>query len=271
MSKYRILLRLVQVFIVAVVMPRVASFVSTLGPDSDKFEVHDFVGFFFALTLVLGTIGSAYFTDATPAPEYEDEPRNRYEERRREREAAYYKTMHQTVPYARKSMILFAVLDGVFNLADAVLEAQALGRFVLGDTWVHNASVSIYAMAVLFFGLSPTIASVYLSKLLSMVNRIPDDYERARKTKSVDWVRTVMGNLGWREYTARDRVEAAATSRSGQSSNHKARVYEAMKQNKDSGRILSFSELRDALGENAPAKSTISTHRNGWLRENGEL
>jgi len=200
---YKGLLHFIQIFVVLVVLPRVADFVGYLGNSQQGFDFHDLIRFAFAATLGLGTIGTAYFSDETPAPEYDDEPANPRERKRREREAVYYATMLQAVPYARRAMWLFALLDGSFNLAEAVRGASASGLF---DVESHGVWTYLYIGATLLFGVAPTALAIVLSRVISMVDRIPEDYQKPLGRKDLDWVRTIMGNLGIREYRAEHQI-----------------------------------------------------------------
>jgi len=202
MKFYKGLLHFIQIFVVLVVLPRVADFVGQLGPVNVGLDFHDLIRFAFAATLGLGTVGTAYFSDETQPPQYDDEPANPRERRRREREAAYYATMLQAVPYARRAMWLFAILDGSFNLAEAVRGAAQNGLFDVER--LGNFLVGIYGSAAVLFGIAPTVLAIVLSRVISMVDRIPEDYERPISKKEFDILRTIMGNLGLKEYRSGD-------------------------------------------------------------------
>lgn len=276
MRMYRSLLRFVQIAIVLVVLPRVASFVSNLGVGEVGFDLHDVISVAFAAVLGLGVVASSYFSDSSEPPYYDDEPTNARERRRREREAVYYATMHQAAPYARRSLIGFAILDGTFNLADALTGAVAAGRFqvaaVIGtlDYNIEFVSVSVYLASVILFGLAPTFLAVYLAKLNSMVDRIPLDYERPATRKEIDWVRTLMGNFGVREYNATQAMRALAGGEEEEqpvrrSSPVRDQILSVLNYHARQGTVLSYSQLVEALGEDGPAPSTISTVRKEWL------
>ncbi len=199
MQFYKGLLHFIQIFVVLVVLPRVADFVSQLGPADST--LHNLIRFAFAATLGLGTIATAYFSDETQPPEYDDEPQSPKERRRREREAVYYTAMLQAAPYARGAMYLFAFLDGSFNLAEAVRGASANGLF---DVETNGGWAYLYMLATILFGVAPTIMALVLSRVSSMVDRIPSGYERPVSRKEFDLLRTVMGNLGLKEYRSSD-------------------------------------------------------------------
>lgn len=274
---YRSLLRFVQIAIVLVVLPRVASFVASLGNNGPGVDLHDIIAVAFAIVLGVGTFGSAYFSDNSVAPEYPDDPTSRREELRRIRERAYYATMLQAEPYARRSMILFAVLDGMFNLADALTGAAAAGRLTLVsdvgtlEGWLLNTPVIVYGIAVVLFGLSPTILSIYLARLNSMVDRIPTDYERPKNHREIDWGRTLLGALGIDERRAsNNQAQNAPKAPQGstRASPQKELVYKAMDHlSAELGRPPTFTEVMELLGERAPSKSTVSKYRNEYLNQ----
>jgi hypothetical protein len=284
---YRNLLRFIQIFVVLVVLPRVADFVGQLGPNSVGLDFHDVIRYAFAATLGLGTVATSYFSNETQPPEYDDEPTNPRERKRREREAVYYTTMLAAAPYARTAMWLLAVLDGTFNLADATMGAANNGLLnpSLGLLYV------VYLVGTILFGLSPTILAIVLSRVNSMVDRIPEDYERPASRKEFDILRTVMGNLGLREYTPENMV--AVLPSSARSDRYLPNVTEqepneyrtneppnSVPKGDQADRITAYldanttpdhyptvSEIRDALAEPKPSKSTISVTRTAWLRE----
>lgn len=284
MKLFKRLLRLIPVLVVLVVLPRVASFVGNLGPIEPGLDLHDVIRFAFAASLGLGTIATSYFSNSSEPPEYEDEPTNPRERRRREREAAYYATMGMAAPYARSAMWLFAGLDGAFNLADAVMGAAANGLFDVANSYMRG----VYIVATVAFGVSPTILAIALTRLISLVDRIPEDYERPMSKKEVDWMRTIMGNLGLREYKASDYAEILGNSaempieprqlpehverterteypeRVGDQSQ---RIWEYLEQNANAVRVPGVTEIRDALEEPKPSKSTISVARNKWIMQ----
>ena len=59
MKFYRFLLRFIQIFVVLVVLPRVADFVGNLGYNQAGFDLHDLIRFAFAATLGLGTVATS--------------------------------------------------------------------------------------------------------------------------------------------------------------------------------------------------------------------
>lgn len=164
MKFYKALLKFIQIFVVCVVLQRVASFVGLLGNNPAELDFHDLIRFAFAASLGLGTIATAYFSDDSDPPEYDDEPHNPRERKRREREAVYYATMKSAAPYARRAMWLVASLDGTFNLADAFYGASLTG---LLNPQIHGNAIYLYGGATMAFGLSPTILAMYLSKVIA--------------------------------------------------------------------------------------------------------
>jgi len=197
MRTYKALLRFIQVAVICVVLPRVASFVGKLGPGTGGFDVHDIINIAFAITLGVGTVATSYFSNETRAPVYDEEPTSLKEKRRRERESAYYAAAQNAAPYAMRAMWIFAFLDSAFNSAEAFLGAYANGLFDVAKYGVFM--VGVYFVATLLFGISPTLLAIYLSRVISMVDRIPEGYEKP--SRGIDVTRTVMGNLGLREYT----------------------------------------------------------------------
>jgi hypothetical protein len=281
---YRNLLRFIQIFVVLVVLPRVADFVGQLGPNAVGLDFHDVIRYAFAATLGLGTVATSYFSNETQPPEYDDEPTNPRERKRREREAVYYTTMLAAAPYARTAMWLLAVLDGAFNLADATMGAAGNGLLDPNLGFLYF----VYLTGTILFGLSPTILAIVLSRVNSMVDRIPEDYERPASRREFDILRTVMGNLGLREYTS-ENIAAVLPSSTRYLPNGIERSPNERRRNQPSNgvprgdqadRIVAYlvanstpdyfptvSEIRDALAEPKPSKSTISVTRTAWLRE----
>ena len=281
MKFYKFLLRFIQIFVVLVVLPRVANFVGLLGSPSAGFNIHDLIRFAFAATLGLGVISTAYFSDDAEAPVYEDEPNNSRERRRREREAVYFASMQNAAPYARRAMFLFAFLDGSFNLADAMYGASASG--LLDPAAQGTVLVIVYGTATFLFGVAPTILAIVLAKVISMVDRIPADYERPATRRQIDLLRTVMGNLGLREYSSGDVVNLYGSGvRLAETSNPElpavvrrtnraegeqtARIIAYLETNATPEYLPKLSEIQTALGDPIPSKSTVSVVRNEWLR-----
>lgn len=279
MKFYKSLLKFIQIFIVLVVLPRVASFVGLLGHNEAGFDLHDVIRFAFAITLGLGTVASAYFSDDTEAPEYDDEPTNARERKRREREAVYFASMQNASPYARRALYIFAFLDGSFNLADALYGASLSG---LIDVAVNGNLAYVYMVATFIFGVSPTMLAIFLAKLISMVDRIPADYERPVNRRQLDLLRTIMGNLGLREYSASDAAALMSntepvrqTPNTEHRTEHRApnriptgeqgtRVMMWLEQNADPNNPPSITEIQQALDEPIPSRSTVSVARADW-------
>lgn len=267
-------MRLVPILIILIVLPRVSSFVRSLSPANEGFDVHDLISVAFALALGLGTIATSYFSSKQPVPEYDEDPRSPREARRRERELAYYATMHAAAPAATAASLLFGFLDSVFNLADAFSGASTIGLFA-----TENASLrTVYYIAVTLFGLSPTILAITLAKVVSMVDRIPENYERPMTHNDIDWVRTIMGNLGIRTYKDIDASDLPAlpnnipdssvrTNRTpNRTPNRSENKSEAMRAYLDRNATLehipSVSELVENFGV---AKATASEVRSKWI------
>ena len=273
MKFYKFLLRFIPIFIVLVVLPRVASFVGLIGNNAPGFDLHDIIRFAFAASLGLGTIATAYFSDETEPPEYDDEPNNARERKRREREAIYFAAMLNAAPYARGAMILFAFLDGTFNLADAFYGATGSG--LLDPTMHGQIEVYLYGAATFLFGVSPTILAIVLSRVNSMVDRIPVDYERPANKRQVDLLRTVMGNLGLQEfrYSDAERLTSPADhnlpDRSNRTNGHgqteRIIAYLDARYANDPTEFPTIPEIQEALQPNPPAKSTVSEVRSRWL------
>ena len=275
MKFYKILLKLIQIAVVLVVLPRVSEFVGQLGPPT---PMHDVIRVAFALTLGLGTISTSYFANDQPPPEYDDEPPNPRERKRREREAVFFATMLNAAPAARKAMILFAFLDGTFNLADAVRGAYQNGMFDVAQQ--GQALTSLYLFATVLFGLAPTILAMMLSYVISLVDRIPMDYERPPTNKrEIDWVRTVMGNLGFREFRAGEalavpdrrpilppRIERPITRSPGRpNGEQQARIFAYLDEHATADHMPSVRSIQADLDDPKPSISTISDARRVWL------
>jgi hypothetical protein len=205
---YKRLMRFIQIAVILVVLPRVASFVTELSPHSPGLDIHDIIAWAFAATLGLGVISTAYFSDESPPPRYDEDPTTPKERKRREREAAYYTTMLQAAPYSRRALYVFAFLDGSFNLADALMGATANGLFDAESTIL----VGVYIVATVLFGIAPTFLAIVLARVISMVDRIPEDYERPVTKREMDLMRTIMGNLGLKEYKSGDAAALLSSS-----------------------------------------------------------
>ncbi len=267
MKFYKFLLRFIQIFVVLVVLPRVASFVGLLGNNQTGLDFHDLIRFAFAATLGLGTISTAYFSDETEPPDYDEEPANPRERRRREREAVYYASMINAAPYARRAMFLFAFLDGSFNLADAMFGASSTG---LLDPALHGPLIYVYGTATFLFGVAPTILAIVLAKVISMVDRIPEDYERPASRKEMDVLRTIMGNLGLREYRAGEAAElyhARPALPEPMNGGQAARIRDYLERHYREGQVPTIPEIQHGLGAPVPSKSTVSVARAQWLHE----
>lgn len=278
MKFYKGLLKFIQIAVILVVLPRVADFVGQLGPQEAGFDIHDLIRVAFALTLGLGTIATAYFANDAPRPTYDDEPPNPKERKRREREATYFATMLNAAPAARKAVVLFAVLDGTFNLADAVRGASMNGLFDVGNhaPWL----VVVYTIATILFGISPTVLALMLAYVISLVDRIPLDYEQApTNRKKIDWVRTILGNLGVREYRAGDVPELPSEigvrpTNSEQRSlrlpgqptgEQRQRILDFLDTHATADNMPSVRTIQEMMEEPKPSISTISVVRREWI------
>jgi hypothetical protein len=198
MQFYKGLLRFIQLFVVLVVLPRVANFLALLGGNPNGFDLHDIIRYAFAATLGLGTVATAYFSEHVEPPEYDDAPSNPREARRCEREAIYFATMNNAVPVATGAMFLFAFLDGVFNLADAFYGASQTGIL---DFAANGNLTYVYGTATFLFGIAPTILSIVLARVISSTDRIPNGFEKPAGKSQVDMLATIMGNMGFRLYS----------------------------------------------------------------------
>jgi hypothetical protein len=279
MKFYKKLLKFIPIFVVLVVLPRVADFVGHMSPPG---IVPTLIRFAFAASLGLGTIATAYFSDEAQPPIYDDKPANPRERRRREREAAYYAAMLTAAPYAKRAMWLFATLDGTFNLADAAMGAAQNGLF---RTETHGSLAYLYAAGTIIFGIAPTVLAIALTRLISLVDRIPEDYERPISTREMDWMRTIMGNLGLKEYRAGKAAELITGERSPErtydfpesvrrmpaerrtNGGQTERIIEYLNNHTREGRVPGVTEIREALEEPKPSKSTISEVRTAWLNQ----
>jgi hypothetical protein len=240
------------------------------GPD-----VHDFISIAFAATLGLGTISASYFTRDEDPPIYKEEPQNTREKRRREREAVYYATMKNAVSAARAATFAFAFMDGIFNLADALKGATETGLLDASNGPVRYA----YLMAIVLFGIGPTLLAVVISWTNSLVDRIPDDYSRHTSRKEMDLLRTFMGNLGLREYSSGDisalldRTDeqeeedepVRRTRRTEPRSEAGQAILEYLQENSTATHVPSTMEIVEALGLRETQKSTVSENRSRFI------
>jgi len=245
---------------------------SAPNPDPD---VHDFISIAFAATLGLGTISASYFTRDEDPPEYKDEPQNPREKKRREREAVYYATMKNAVSAARAATFAFAFMDGIFNLADALQGATETGMLDVSRGPVRYA----YLMAVVLFGIGPTLLAVVISWTNSLVDRIPDDYTRHTTRKEMDLLRTFMGNLGLREYSSGDisallertdeqneEDEPVRRTRQTEPRTETGKaILEYLQTNSTADRVPSTMEIVEALGLRETQKSTASENRSRFI------
>ena len=276
MKFYKWLLRFVQLAVVLVVLPRVASFVGLLGYNNEGFDIHDLIRFSFAGLLGLGTIATAYFSENVEPPEYEDEPNNIREQKRREKEAVYFASMNNAAPFAMRALIVFAFLDGTFNLADAMYGANLTG--ILDPN--QGPLYYVYLGATFFFGISPTFLSIMLARLISATDRIPEGFEKTANRKQFDIMRTVMGNLGLKEYSATDtsklltggsnateqrdaRTERIVSYSPNGNGEQAERITEYLS-SQQWNEIPSISQIQEALGDPVPSRSTISVARRKW-------
>lgn len=277
MKFYKWLLRFVQLAVVLVVLPRVASFVALLGYNETGFDIHDLIRYSFAGLLGLGTIATAYFSENVDPPEYDDEPSNSREQKRREKEAVYFAAMNNAAPFASRALIVFAFLDGTFNLADAMYGANLTGILDPSQGMLYY----VYATATFFFGVSPTILSIMLARLISATDRIPEGFEKTANRRQVDILRTVMGNLGLREYKSSDTVQLlnGGSNATEQPDARTERImsYSPNGNGEQAERITNYlnsqqwqelpsiTKIQEALGDPVPSRSTVSTVRRKWM------
>jgi hypothetical protein len=287
MSLYRGLLKFIQIFVVLVVLPRVASFLAQLGGNPNGFDIHDVIRFAFAATLGLGTIATAYFSEHVDPPEYDDEPSNPREAKRREREAVYFVTMNNAVPVARVAMLVFAFLDGTFNTADAFYGASQTGLLNPSNGYLAY----LYASATFLFGISPTVLSIMLARVISSVDRIPHGFEKPAGRNQIDLLATILGNAGFRTYTrsaaanlltSEDRTPEQPVRRTPnteqrtvrqlpervrngeQNTDQRARIFEFLN-SQQWEEMPSISTIQEGVGSPFPSRSTISEARRAWL------
>lgn len=271
MTFYRRLLKIVQIFVILVVLPRVASFLALLGGQPGQLDAHDIIRWAFALALGSGVVATSYFSEELQVPEYDDEPQpnNRREIKRREREAAYFAAMNNIVPKARRALWVFAFLDGSFNLGDAVYSANQNGLF---DPARNGYWVILYVIVTITFGISPTVLSAVLSRVISATDRVPtlEDLGKPRTNEPVFVTAREPNRI---ETTERPLIgERTANIRtpnksgppgeqSGRIIHYLDMVYE------QTGTLPSYSQIQAALGDPIPSKSTLSAAVNRWKDE----
>lgn len=280
MTFYRRLLKIVQIFVILVVLPRVASFLALLGGQPGQLDAHDIIRWAFALALGSGVVATSYFSEELQVPEYDDEPQpsNRREIKRREREAAYFAAMNNIVPKARRALWVFAFLDGSFNLGDAVYSANQNGLF---DPARNGYWVILYGIVTITFGISPTLLSAVLSRVISATDRVPtlEDLGKPRTSEPVFAAAREPNRI---ETTERPLLEVRRTPNSERTANLERRPSNGNGQpGEQSSRIIhyldmvyeqtgtlpSYSQIQAALGDPIPSKSTLSATVNRWKEE----
>ena len=289
---YKRLLKFIQIFVVLVVLPRVASFLGLLG-GGPGFDIHDLIRWAFAATLGLGVVATSYFSEHVDPPEYDDEPANPKERRRREREAVYFAAMNNASPVAGMALIVFAFLDGAFNLADAIYQATASGLFLNQP----RANVIVYWVATVIFGIAPTLLSIVLARVIARTDRIPAGFEKTPTRAEVNWVYSLAKNMGLNLYsssqaahllmpedtpvlperTGEHRTEQRTANQTGVRPNselrtgeQKQRIVEALQEFYSQQITPSITDIQNALGDPVPSRSTISTVRSEWLSANSD-
>jgi len=275
---YRYLLRFVQIFVVLVVLPRVASFLGLLGNTQGQLDIHDLIRWSFAIALGFGVVATSYFSQTAQVPEYEEEPNpgNRKEIRRREKEAAYFAAVNSVVPVARRALLVFALLDGTFNLGDALYGANANGLF---DTNTHGqALVAIYVIVTIVFGIAPTTLSMVLTRVIAAVDKIPTELENGQPVRNVltseqieyRLANTVRSNTEPNTEhripnTVRQNIERR-TANGGQAN----RITEYLSEHYGrTGMVPSINTVVNALDDPKPSRSTVSTVTNLWKEQVG--
>jgi len=283
---YRYLLRFVQISVVLVVLPRVASFLGLLGNTPGQLDIHDLIRWSFAIALGFGVVATSYFSQTVQVPEYEEDPspNNRREIKRREKEAAYFAAVNNVVPVARGALLVFAFLDGTFNLGDALYGANANGLF---DAAMHGvALVAVYVIVTIVFGIAPTLLSVVLTRVIAAVDKIPTELENSQPVRNVltseqierqafgertvNSVRqlpnTEQGSPEQRTpNTIRQNIERRTAN--GEQAN---RVTEYLSEHYDrTGSVPSISTVINALDEPKPSRSTVSVATNLWKEQVG--
>lgn len=287
MAFYKQLLRFIQIFVVLVVLPRVASFLALLGGNPDGFDIHDLIRIAFAASLGLGTVATAYFSESVDPPEYDEEPTNPRERKRREREAVFFATMNNAAPIAQRALILFATLDGTFNLADAFYGASQTGIL---DIYANGYLAYVYGAATFIFGISPTVLSIVLARVISAVDRIPVGFDKPASRNQVDAVATIMSNMGFRLIRRSDAANLLTSEdqapepvrrtpntehrtsntehRTNGSIDQRGRIVEYLN-SRHWDEMPSISQIQQGIGEPIPSRSTVSTVRSEWLQEMG--
>lgn len=198
MPFYKFLLRFVQVAVVLIVLPRVASFIALLG-GQEGFDIHDVIRWSFAAALGLGVMATSYFSEHQDPPEYEEEAPNPREKKRREREEVYFKAMNNVARFAGFATLVFAVLDGTFNLADALYGARQSGILdPVKQGWVLAV---FFGFVTIVFGVSPTVLSIVLGRVISAVDRVPKGFEKTPEAARIDLLYTVLSTLGIKLYS----------------------------------------------------------------------
>ena len=122
--------------------------------------------------------------------------------------------------------------------------------------------------ATFLFGVAPTVLAIVLAKVISMVDRIPEDYERPTSRREMDLMRTIMGNLGLREYKAGDAAELYSSRQKAlpeRTIRQADRIYAYLEQHYTEDRVPTIPEIQMGLGEPVPSKSTVSVERANWI------
>lgn len=281
MSIYKSLLKFVPIFVVLVVLPRVASFLALLGNSPGELDMHDLIRWAFAAALGLGVIATSYFSQEVHPPEYEDEAPNPREKKRREKEAAYFAAVNNAVPVAKRALIVFAILDGTFNLGDALNGASTNGLF---NPLVHGAAlVALYVMITIIFGISPTLLSVVLTRVVAAVDKIPMELENKPVRNVLISEQPEQRSIPV-EHRLPNGVRALPNSEQGFGGHngHKTpntrpangeqsnRITEYLQAEYDrTGSVPSISQVIDALAEPKPSRSTVSVATNAWKQQAG--
>lgn len=280
MSFYKGLLRFVQLGVVLVVLPRVASFLALLGGEPG-FDIHDLIRVAFAATLGLGVMATSYFSELVLAPEYDDEPNNPRERKRREREAVYFAAMNNAAPIARRAMWVFAFLDGTFNLADAFYGASRSG--IIDPTLQGSALSIVYGFATFIFGIAPTLLAIVLSRVISVVDRIPKGFEKTPSGIQVDMLYTIMRNMGLNVYSKSQATDLLRsedvrslpepsvertdrTNGEHRTGEQRARIMAYLNAN---GANRSYRDIREQFDDPKPSISTIADAVTEWKTNRG--
>lgn len=177
-----------------VALPRVAIFANRFtvpGPQGWPFNPWDALGVLFALGLGLSIYTFSYFSSMAEVDEDEEEekgwsdltPYQKGKRRlRRKKEVAAAR--------ARVGGILFAVFDGLFNLAEVSSVAIA-NEDIVSLTWPRNSDW-IALVAVWIFGLAPTLASFIAGWVRAAVEKVPE-----RKDKDEPLTKLYRSIMGW--------------------------------------------------------------------------